>query len=94
MIIFRKVIAILGQLTRDIFRAINGKRDLIRLRNRCKLVERSLFAIIDLLQGAKTILLNFIWRVGGRFSLKNSNFREKKVHNIILHLIFCLPGCL
>ena len=45
----------LGQLTRD----------LIRLRNRSKLVERSLFAIIDLLQGTKSILLYFLWRVGG-----------------------------
>ena len=39
--------------------------DLIHLRNRSKLVERSLFAIIDLLQGAKYILLLSIWRVGG-----------------------------
>ena len=52
----------LGQLTRDFFLAIN---DLIRLRNRSKLVERSLFAIIDLLQGAKFFVLYFIWRVGG-----------------------------
>ena len=44
----------LGQLTRDIC-----------LRNRSKLVTRSLFAIIGLLQGAKSILLYFIWHVGG-----------------------------
>ena len=42
--------------------------DLIRLINRSKLVERSLFAIIDLLQGTKSIFLYFIWRVGGWFS--------------------------
>ena len=42
--------------------------DLIRLRNSPKLVESSLFAIIDLLQGAKSIVLYFIWRVGGWFS--------------------------
>ena len=43
---------------------------LIRPRNRSKLVERSLFAIIDLLQGAKFIFLYFIWRVacGGMIS--------------------------
>ena len=41
--------------------------DLIRLRNRSKLVERSLFAIIDLLQRAKSIVLYFIWRVWGLF---------------------------
>ena len=33
----------------------------MRLRNRSKLVERSLFAIIDLLQGAKSFVLYFIW---------------------------------
>ena len=37
--------------------------DLNRLRNCSKLVERSLFAITDLLQGAKFILLYFKWRV-------------------------------
>ena len=41
------------------------KRDLIRLINRSKLVERSLFATIDLLQGTKSIFLYCIWRVGG-----------------------------
>ena len=38
--------------------------ELIRLRNRPNLVDRSLFAIIDLLQGAKFIFLHFKWRVG------------------------------
>ena len=39
--------------------------DLIRLINRSKLFEGSLFAIIDLLQGTKSIFLFLIWRVGG-----------------------------
>ena len=34
--------------------------ELFRLRNRSKLVERSLFAITDLLQGAKSILLYLV----------------------------------
>ena len=42
-----------------------GSGDLIRLRNSSKLVERSLFVIIDLLQGAKSILLCYLWRVVG-----------------------------
>ena len=37
------------------YKRVSG--ELIRFRNRSKLVERSLFAIIDLLQGAKSILL-------------------------------------
>ena len=43
------------------------------------MVERRLFAIIDLLQGAKSIVLSFVWRVGGWFSQKkkHSNFRKK-----------------
>ena len=36
----------------------------MRLRNCSKMVERSLFAIIDVLQGAKFIFLYLIWRVG------------------------------
>ena len=36
----------------------------MRLRYRSKLLERSLFVIIDLLQGAKTSCLYFAWRVG------------------------------
>ena len=39
----------------------------MRLRNRSKLVEGSLFAIIGLLLGAKSITLFFIWRVGDDF---------------------------
>ena len=57
------------------FKRVSG--DLIRLRNQSKLVERSLFAIIDLLQGAKSILWYFIWFVGGWFSYKISIFRKK-----------------
>ena len=45
------------------------------------MVEKNLFAIIDLLPGAKSILLKFIWRVGGGdFCFKNYEF--------FLHLIF------
>ena len=36
-----------------------------RLRNRSKLVERSCLVVIHLLLGAKSIILNIIWRVGG-----------------------------
>ena len=71
---------------RDISRYSRVSGELIRLRNRSKLVERSLFAIIDLLQGAKSILLCSIWRVGGWFLfLKNSNFRKK---NFIIFFSF------
>ena len=35
--------------------------DFVRLRNCSKLVEGSLFVIIDLLRGAKTITLYFMW---------------------------------
>ena len=55
----------LGQLTRNIFRAINLSTNSIRLRNHSNFDERSLLAIIDLLLGAKSITLYFIWRVGG-----------------------------
>ena len=41
---------------------------MIHLKNRSKLVENSLFAITDLLQGAKFMLLYFLWRVGGGVS--------------------------
>ena len=46
------------------FGTING-RYIIRPRNCSKLVQRSLFPIIDLLIGAKSITSFFIWRVGG-----------------------------
>ena len=63
------ILANLGQLTRDTFRTINAC-NLIRLRNRSKLIERSLYVIVDLLIGAKTILLYCIWRVGIVFITK------------------------
>ena len=44
------------------YKRVSG--ELNRLRSRSKLVERNLFARIDLLQGAKFIFLYFIWRVG------------------------------
>ena len=69
------IFANLGQLTRDTFRAINARRRFNPLRNRSKLVERSLFAIIHLLQGAKFILLGFIWR--GGMILIEKTFRKK-----------------
>ena len=65
--------------------------DLFRLRNCSKLVERSLFAIIDLLQGAKSILLYLIGRVGGMIFIKN--FKLKKFHSILFHLIFLCYNC-
>ena len=48
-------------------------RDLIRLRNRFKLLEGSLFAVIDLLLDAKFITLYFISRVGDDFHKKKIN---------------------
>ena len=71
----------LGQLTRDIFCSI------IRLKNHSKLVEGSLFAIIDLLLGAKFINLYFIGRAGGYHFHKKSQI-EKKNHFHLLHSIF------
>ena len=73
MIIFRKVTGFtdchFGQFgtinARYISRYYRVIGELIRLKNRSKLVERSLFAIIDLLQGAKSIVLCLLWRVGG-----------------------------
>ena len=62
----------------SLYQRVSG--ELIPLRSRSKLVEKSLFARIGLLQGAKTILLYFIWPVGRRF-LKKSSF-------ILLRLIF------
>ena len=54
---------------RSRYQLVSG--DLIRLRNLSKLVEGILFAITDLLLEAKSIVLNFIWRVGGGiFSLQ------------------------
>ena len=58
------------------FALLTRNRDLIRLRSRSKLVEGSLFALIDLLQGAKSIFLYFRWRVGGDFR-KNIYFVSK-----------------
>ena len=46
---------------------------------RSKMVERRLFAIIDLLQGANAIFLYFIWRVGELFLRKVSSFGKKNI---------------
>ena len=51
--------------------------DWIRLRNCSKLVEKNTSVISDLLQGAKFILLYFIWRMGGWLSKTISIFRKK-----------------
>ena len=71
---FLAILTKLGQLTR--------KGDLTRLRNRSKSVERSLFAIIDLLQAAKSIVLYFLWRVGDDFHQKIFKFQKKKVFHL------------
>ena len=60
--------------TRYISRYLRVSGDLIRLKNRSKLAERSFFAIIDLFLGKKSITLYFMWRVVGKFSQKLSNF--------------------
>ena len=54
--------------------------DLISHRNLSKLVEGSLFAIIDLLLGAKFIALYLIWRVGDDFHKKS---QIKKIYSFI-----------
>ena len=75
----------LGQLRRDIFCAI------IRLKNHSKLVEGSLFAIIDLLLGAKFISLYFIRRAGGyHFHKKISNWKKKKSFSFTTFNFFTL----
>ena len=52
--------------------------ELIRLKNRSKFVERSFFAIIHLLQAAKSIRLYFIWRMGDDFPKKLQILEKKK----------------
>ena len=52
--------------------------DLIHLRNRSKLVQGSLYAIIDLLIGAKSITLYLIWRLGACFHKKRSSFKKEE----------------
>ena len=61
--------------------------DLIRLLNRSKLVERSLFAIIDLLQGTKINLFVLIMACGGMIFIKNFKVKKKVVHFILFHFI-------
>ena len=70
------------------FQRISG--DLSRLRNLSKLIEGSLFAVIDLLLGAKFLNLYFIWRVGDDFD-KKAQF--KKILSVLLHLIFSCYYC-
>ena len=66
--------------------------DLIRLRNRSKLVERSLFAIIDMLLEAKFITLYFIWRMDMIFTKKFQIFLQFFFF-IFLYLIFSSYFC-
>ena len=61
-------------------------RDLIRHRNRSKLVQGSLYATTDLLIGAKLITWYVIWRVGGCFNKKSQTF-------LFLHLNFSCYYC-
>ena len=57
------------------------------------MVERSLFAIIDLLQGAKTFVFYSIWRVGGSFSQKQFQIlEEKKFHFISFRFFFVITA--
>ena len=69
-------------------------RDLIRLRKRSKLVERSLFAIIDLLHGAKSIVLILYGVWGDNFHRNLFNFFFRKIffsfHFIFLNFLCCL----
>ena len=68
--------------------------DLIRLISRSKLVERSLFAIIDLLQGTKSIFLYFILRMGDDFHKKLiSNLRKKNSFHFISFNFLCYYCC-
>ena len=63
------------------FALLKRKRDLIRLKNRCELIQGSLYVIIDLLIGAKSITLYLKWR----FLKKNLLFS--------LHLTFLWSCC-
>ena len=51
----------------------------VGLKNCSKLVEVSLFAIIDLLIEAKFIILNFIWRMGMIFT-KKTHIKKKNLY--------------
>ena len=62
--------------------------ELIPLRNRSKLVERSLFAVINLLQGAKSISFVIYMSCGGMiFMEKNFKFQKK---NFFFTFIFLM----
>ena len=61
----------------------------MRLRNRSKLVEGSLFAIIGLLLAAKSITLFFIWRVGDDFHLKKSFLKNIVLFYYIFSCYYC-----
>ena len=54
------------------------------------MVEWGLFTIIDLLKGAKYILLYFIWRVGMIFIKKIQVLEEKNFHDFYYISLFIL----
>ena len=79
----------LGQLKRDISRYKRVSGDVIRLGNRSKWVEGSLFAIIDLLLGAEFIISYFM-TCGGMIFTKNLKFKKNSFHfifNLFFHVI-------
>ena len=67
------ILANLGQLTRDLFCAIN-ERGLTRLKNRSKLVQGSLYAIIVLLIERKVYHFVVYMTRGGMFSQQSQKF--------------------
>ena len=54
--------------------------DSIGLRYRSKSVEGSLFAIVVVFLGGKSISLYFLWRVGDDFHKKSQIFLKKILH--------------
>ena len=64
-------------------------RDLIRLRNRFKLLEGSLLAVIDLLLDAKFITLYFISRVGDDFHKKKSMKKSISCYQVMMSSSQC-----
>ena len=64
--------------------------ELIRLRNRSKLVERNLFAILIC---CKERSISFCTLYGGMIFIKKIQTLEKKIHFVLLHLIFQCYYC-
>ena len=57
------------------------------------MVQRSLFAITDLLQGTKSIFLYTLYGVWGDDFHKKFQILEKKIHFILFHLLFFMYYC-